>query len=90
MEGMRSFYEALLGSLSGIGFREVDGFVATTWPDPEVPAQIHLDLQFADRDSAVAHAQALGARRLPRPQGHGWTFADPAGHPLCFCDLTGN
>lgn len=88
--GMSSFYEVLLGSLTGIAFREVDGFVPTTWPAPEVPAQIHLDLQFADRDAAVAQAQELGARRLPSPQGHGWIFADPAGHPVCFCDLTGN
>jgi hypothetical protein len=89
---MAGFYEGLLGSLGGLGFQEVDGFVPATWPDPAVPEQIHLDLHFADRDAAVARAQALGARRLPRPgRGGGvMTFADPAGHPLCLCTFTGN
>ena len=89
---MAAFYEGLLGSLDGLGFREVGGFVPTTWPDPAVPEQIHLDLHFADRDAAVARAETLGARRLPRPRAGGGvaTFADPAGHPLCLCTLTGN
>ena len=88
-----AFYEGLLGSLDGLGFQEVGGFVPATWPDPAVPEQIHLDLHFDDRDAAVARAERLGARRLPRPGGGGGgvaAFADPAGHPLCLCTLTGN
>ncbi len=89
---MATFFERLLGSPIGVSFRDLDGFVPTTWPDPAVPEQIHLDLHFADRDAAVARAEVLGARRLPRPsrRGGGATFADPAGHPLCLCTLTGN
>ena len=90
---MAAFYVGLLGSLDGLGFQEVGGFVPTTWPDPSVPEQIHLDLHFADREAAVARAESLGARRLPRPSGRGGgvaTFADPAGHPVCVCTLTGN
>lgn len=90
---MSSFYGGLLGPLDGVGFQEVDDFVPTTWPDPAVPEQLHLDLHFADREAAVARAEGLGARRLPRPGAGGGgvaTFADPAGHPLCLCTLTGN
>ena len=89
---MAAFYEGLLGSLDRLRFREIPGFVATTWPDPAVPEQVHLDLHFADRDAAVARAEGLGARRLPRPRGGGGvvTLADPAGHPVCLCTMTGN
>ena len=88
---MASFYEGMLGSLDGVGFREVEDFVPTTWPDPAVPEQVHLDLHFADRDAAVARAEALGGRRLPRPGAGGVaTFADPAGHPMCLCTFNGN
>lgn len=38
---MAAFYEGLLGSTERLGFREVGGFVPTTWPDPAVPEQIH-------------------------------------------------
>jgi catechol 2,3-dioxygenase-like lactoylglutathione lyase family enzyme len=90
---MTAFYEGLLGPLNGLRFQELGGFVRTTWPDPAVPEQIHLDLHFVDRDAAVTRAEALGARRLPRPGTGGGgvvTFADPAGHPLCLCTSTGN
>ena len=90
---MASFYDALLADAADgelLAYQEVDGFVETTWPDDDYPAQLHLDLQFADVDAAVARAERLGARRLASPRPNARTFADPAGHPICLCTLTGN
>jgi hypothetical protein len=54
------------------------------WPDPAYPAQIHLDLAFADR-SAREHAERLGAVHLPLPdRPDNLVYADPAGHPFCL------
>ena len=58
-------------------------FVAPRWPDPAFPAQLHLDLPFADRDSALQRAETLGGIRLPR-LADSEVFADPAGHPFCL------
>ena len=64
---------------------KVDDHVAPTWPDPEVPKQIHLDLGVDDLDTAVAEARALGARladHQPSPDRFR-VLLDPAGHPFC-------
>jgi len=60
--------------------------VAPTWPEPDRPQQVHLDVAVDDLDPAVARAVALGAREA----GHqaspdAWrVLLDPAGHPFCL------
>ena len=57
-----------------------------TWPDADVPTQIHLDLDVDDLDAAVAEAEALGAVQVgfqPAPQLRR-VMLDPAGHPFCL------
>lgn len=55
-------------------------FRATRWPDPDYPAQLHVDYRFPDgAEAARARAVQLGAMPL-----HGPTYADPAGHPFCL------
>lgn len=92
-DDMAAFYDALLGAGAPdaqlLGFQEIGGFVPTTWPDDDYPAQLHLDLQFADVDAAVARAETAGAERLPSLRPNARIFADPAGHPVCLCTLTG-
>jgi hypothetical protein len=65
---------------------KVDGYVAPTWPDSEVPKQIHLDLAVTDLEAAVAEAERLGARSAPvQPAPDRWrVLLDPAGHPFCL------
>jgi hypothetical protein len=47
---------------------------------------MHFDFQVADLDTAVAAAQALGARLADhQPQAHVRVMIDPAGHPFCVC-----
>jgi catechol 2,3-dioxygenase-like lactoylglutathione lyase family enzyme len=60
--------------------------VPPQWPDPAHPQQLHLDVQVEDADDAERRLLALGARRLPDPEGAEdfRVFADPAGHPFCL------
>ena len=57
---------------------------APRWPDPAYPAQLHLDIAFAD-DSGRELAERLGAmRRLLPERPDIFVYADPAGHPFCM------
>ncbi len=63
---------------------------ASTWPEPAIPQQLHLDTTVptaAALAEAHDHAVALGARvlldRTDDPEEPLWVFADPAGHPFC-------
>jgi len=57
-----------------------------TWPDDDVPKQIHLDLAVTDLEGAVAEAQRLGATvASSQPDPTRWrVLFDPAGHPFCL------
>jgi catechol 2,3-dioxygenase-like lactoylglutathione lyase family enzyme len=64
---------------------------AATWPDPQVPQQLHLDLTVADVGELTAQrdrALSLGAKvlqdRSTDPDEPLYVFADPAGHPFCI------
>jgi Glyoxalase-like domain len=65
---------------------KVPDYVAPTWPDGDVPKQIHLDLAVTELDAAVAAAERLGARVAPvQPAPDRWrVLLDPAGHPFCL------
>jgi glyoxalase superfamily protein len=73
------------GSLAAV---RVPHYRPPTWPDGEVPKQVHLDLAVDDLDAAEAEAIRLGARRAESsPQPTKWrVMLDPAGHPFCLCD----
>ncbi len=53
------------------------------WPDPDHPAQIHLDLAIPDVEAAHQRVVELGAQLLVEADDHG-TYADPVGHPFCL------
>jgi hypothetical protein len=64
---------------------------ASTWPESEVPQQLHLDMTVPGIDELAAQrdrALALGARMLLDRSTHVeeplYVFADPAGHPFCI------
>jgi hypothetical protein len=67
----------------------VPDHVRPVWPDG-TPQQIHLDLYVEDIRAAHEEAIALGAELLraakdpDAPSGF-QVYADPAGHPFCFC-----
>jgi hypothetical protein len=65
---------------------KVSDYRAPTWPDGDVPKQIHLDLAVTELEAAVAEAERLGARLAPQqPAPDRWrVLIDPAGHPFCL------
>jgi catechol 2,3-dioxygenase-like lactoylglutathione lyase family enzyme len=74
-----------------LAFQKVDELAASTWPEPAVPQQLHLDLTVPDTaelDRQHERALALGAvLRLDRsddPDEPLRVYADPAGHPFCI------
>ncbi len=64
----------------------VAGHKPPTWPGPDVPKQMHLDLAVDDLDAAEAEAIRLGARKPDaQPAPDRWrVLLDPAGHPFCL------
>lgn len=64
---------------SGLAFQLADDHRSPTWPDPQVPQQIHLDVMVEDVAAATPQVLALGAHQLTDT-----VFADPAGHPFCL------
>lgn len=64
---------------------------ASTWPEPAVPMQLHLDMtvpDVADLERQHERALTLGARvvldRTDDPDEPLYVFADPDGHPFCI------
>ena len=100
---MAEFYTALLGweveradddwiTLRGdgdarIAFQLALNHKPPTWPDNQVPQQIHFDFSVDDPDAAAAYATSIGARRVEGPNEHSSfiVFLDPSGHPFCLC-----
>lgn len=71
-----------------IVFQQADGYVAPVWPpaDGQQRAMMHFDFQVGDLTSAVAEAEALGAKLADfQPQDNVRVLLDPAGHPFCLC-----
>lgn len=57
-------------------------FRAARWPDPDYPAQLHVDYRFPDGyRAALDRAEQLGAIHIPVREV---TYADPASHPFCL------
>ncbi len=71
---------------SGYGFQLAPDHRPPTWPDPERPQQLHLDVMVDDLDRADAEVRALGARALSAAHH---VYADPSGHPFCLVPRPG-
>ncbi|MGH3317745.1 MAG: VOC family protein [Nocardioidaceae bacterium] len=74
-----------------LAFQEVDHLARTTWPEHEVPMQLHLDLTVpstTDLHRQRERAEALGAEllldRTDDPEEPLYVFADLSGHPFCI------
>jgi predicted enzyme related to lactoylglutathione lyase len=100
---LAEFYTALLGwdteradddwitiagpSHARIAFQLAVNYRPPTWPDNEVPQQIHFDFAVDDLDAAEAYAISVGARPVQGPEtSDGFrVYLDPSGHPFCLC-----
>lgn len=65
---------------SGLAFQLARDHRAPTWPDSDIPQQMHLDIMVESVEQATPHVLGLGATRLDDDG----VFADPAGHPFCL------
>lgn len=73
-----------------LAFQQVTSLPASTWPEPDVPQQLHLDLTVVSVEELDAvHERVLalgGTLRLDRadePEEPLRVYADPDGHPFC-------
>lgn len=76
---------------AGLAFQQVHAVRRATWPDDQVPQQLHLDMTVptaADLDIQHERALRLGATlladRSDDEQEPLRVYADPAGHPFCI------
>jgi catechol 2,3-dioxygenase-like lactoylglutathione lyase family enzyme len=74
-----------------LAFQQVDQLPQTTWPEPGVPQQMHLDMTVPDREQLEAQherALSLGAHlvldRTDDADEPLRVYADPAGHRFCI------
>lgn len=74
-----------------LAFQQVDRLERATWPDPEVPQQLHLDTTVPSLEELHRQrerAESLGAHllldRSEDPEEPLFVLADPAGHPFCI------
>ena len=74
-----------------IAFQQVKQLKRSTWPENDVPQQLHLDTMVPSKlelDRQHARALELGATllydRSEHPQEPLRVYADPAGHPFCI------
>ena len=79
------------GGRSQLAFQKVDELPESTWPEPGIPQQMHLDTTVPDADELDrqhGRALALGARviydRSDDEEEPLRVYADPAGHPFCI------
>lgn len=74
-----------------LAFQRVDHLARTTWPEHDVPMQLHLDCTVsssAELERQRERAEDLGAEllldRTDDPDEPLYVFADPSGHPFCI------
>lgn len=74
-----------------LAFQRVDRLERTTWPEHDVPMQLHVDFTVSSTPELERHrrrAEDLGATllldRSVDPDEPLYVLADPAGHPFCL------
>ena len=74
-----------------LAFQEVDHLPRTTWPEHDVPMQLHLDFtvpSIAELERHRERAQGLGAEllldRTDDPEEPLYVLSDLSGHPFCI------
>lgn len=89
VEADDDWHTVFVGGQPRLAVQLAPDHVPPDWPDG-APQQMHLDLYVDDLQSAHDQALSLGARLLkpaddPAAVEGFQVYADPAGHPFCFC-----
>ncbi len=79
-------FAALRLDSTWLSMQKVADYRPPTWPEPEVPQQVHLDFAVADLRAAQEAALGAGATLAAiQPNPDRWrVLFDPAGHPFCL------
>lgn len=82
-------FVALKGAPALLTIQRVAGLPPVTWPEGDVPKQIHLELAVDDLEAAEKAMLAAGATKPDtQPAPDRWrVLIDPAGHPFCITTL---
>lgn len=84
-----TWIELLNDGLPTIAFQKVKNFVAPTWPEGNVPQQLHLDFDVESLDEGEVFVLSLGAIKADVQPGSSFrVFLDPVGHPFCLVERT--
>jgi catechol 2,3-dioxygenase-like lactoylglutathione lyase family enzyme len=74
-----------------LAFQQVDRLPRTTWPEHDVPMQLHVDFTVSNTAELARQrerAESLGAEllldRTDDPDEPLYVFADLSGHPFCI------
>jgi len=74
-----------------LAFQQVESLKPTTWPDHDVPMQMHVDFTVSSlkelrrqRERAEALGAGLLLDRTDEPGEPLYVLADPSGHPFCI------
>lgn len=74
-----------------LAFQQVERLERTTWPEHDVPMQMHLDLTVSSLEELQRQrqrAESLGAELLLDRSDDAdeplYVLADPSGHPFCI------
>jgi catechol-2,3-dioxygenase len=74
-----------------LAFQQVDRLERTTWPEHDVPMQMHVDFTVPGVEELARHrdrALGLGAKilldRTDDDEEPLYVLADPSGHPFCL------
>lgn len=74
-----------------LAVQAVPAMTPPTWPDADVPQQLHLDMTVGDvealalqRDRVLTLGGTMLEDRFDDPDEQLYVFADPAGHPFCI------
>jgi catechol 2,3-dioxygenase-like lactoylglutathione lyase family enzyme len=71
---------------SGLAFQRAPDQRPSSWPEPTVPQQMHLDIMVDDLEQSGELLLELGATCL---DARTHVFADLAGHPFCLIPRPG-
>ncbi len=82
-------FVALKGAGVYLTTQRVTDHEPPSWPNGQVPKQMHLELSVNDLDRAEEEALSIGARKAEQQANpDSWrVFLDPAGHPFCLTTL---
>jgi catechol 2,3-dioxygenase-like lactoylglutathione lyase family enzyme len=74
-----------------LAFQRVERLEPTTWPEHDVPMQMHLDFSVSTavelarhRDRALAQGARILLDRIDDRDEPLYVLADPSGHPFCL------